>query len=83
MKLENLQDHNPIVENNEQTNESVVKRHYKYWIKFKDELFGYLCEIIKLGKITSFHCNNCNQEKDIDDLNIYDLFLVLVLIKLM
>ncbi|MBH8623037.1 MULTISPECIES: hypothetical protein [Spiroplasma] len=75
MKLENLQDYDkPTVENNEQNNENIVKRHYEYWIKFKDKLFGYLYEIIKLGKITSFYCNNCNQEKDIDDLNIYDLF---------
>ncbi len=59
---------------NLKNNEELVKKHYKYWIKFKDELFEYLLEIIKLGKIKMFYCNNCQQGKDIDDLNIYDLF---------
>lgn len=85
MKLEDLQEHtkNTTSENNIQNNKNAAKQHYEDWIKFKNELFEYLWEIIKIGKIKSFYCNNCQQEKDTDDINIYNLFLDLVLIKLM
>ncbi|WP_253301221.1 hypothetical protein [Spiroplasma endosymbiont of Phyllotreta cruciferae] len=38
IKLENLRDNDKITdENNEQNNKNDVKRHYEYWIKFKDD----------------------------------------------
>ncbi|WP_283272781.1 hypothetical protein [Spiroplasma sp. SV19] len=55
MKLEDLHDHTKTVtENNEHNNENTVKHHYEYWIKFKNQLFAYLHEIIKIGKINAF-----------------------------
>ncbi|WP_338989209.1 hypothetical protein [Spiroplasma endosymbiont of Seladonia tumulorum] len=72
MNVKNSHNNNDLT--NLKNNEELVKKHYKYWIKFKDELFEYLLEIIKPGKIKMFYCNNCHQGKDIDDLNIYDLF---------
>ncbi|APE74364.1 hypothetical protein SCITRI_00459 [Spiroplasma citri] len=81
MNVKNSQENNDFI--NLKNNEELVKKHYKYWIKFKDELFQYLLEIIKLEKIKMFYCNNCQQGKDVDDLNIYDLFLDLLLIRSM
>ncbi|WP_233485485.1 hypothetical protein [Spiroplasma sp. ChiS] len=52
MNVKNSQENNDFI--NLKNNEELVKKHYKYWIKFKDELFQYLLEIIKFGKIKMF-----------------------------